>query len=624
MRSSAKIRSLSFVGCFILFIQECLSVFFLGLIHLVLVIFFNYKISDLQIFSWEEVGLLAAIYFCLRICIPNRLIAGALVGVNYIVFCSYSLIKFQFLNEPLYPADLKLIPELYHFISFFQFLALCLPLVITLSFTLFLIAKINLKQSAKRVLVCTLIFTALFKTGLLKPLENLYDKKSQARDWFSRKERYLKHGFLFNFVSNEIQVLAGQRFVPNEESVFSALKNIKLFPFTKKIITQKPNLKSLPNIYVILVESLWDPQVIPARNDISHDFPVKKLPDIFDHRFRNLLISNGSLYAIAPYSGGGTSNSEFEVLCGFPDLYRNGSIWSLVLDPKFPCLPNQLRAEGYQTNAFDAYLPNFYNHEKAFSAIGFDNYFHRENLFANLPGKDGLIDDQFFFKAVENKVFSTGKTKHPQFNYILTDGTHSPYPFSHPHSIFLGAKSEELLKYSNSILHSTKAIAGFINRIVSQDPSAIIYLSGDHSPPLGSNYSGYREAFNLPKNPSAGPSNAEQWALLRVPIFIRNFGKQKLSHQDIELWKIPNMILSEIKTSTRQLNFDPNNPPDFFKNYSISLRYRLMKNIKNGAFTECNIDSPPCRKLAKFKEAYEKLLYDQIHGERFADRYREE
>ena len=235
--------------------------------------------------------------------------------------------------------------------------------------------------------------------------------------------------------------------------------------------------KSRPDIYIILVESLWDAS---SRENTLVD-------DIFHPDFRKIYSDNGSRSSVVRFVGGGTAKSEFELLCGIPHETREIAFKELS-NSELNCLPRVLKSLGYETNAFHANSKFYWNRDLAYPALGFDRYFYSKDFKKGI--RNGyFLDDQSFFSQVFSKVRKIKKeTDKPQFNFLLTISTHFDYPLNEDHRPIVynnHIENKIFRQYVNSVRYSTKHIAEAINELRAESPESIILVTGDHSPQLG-------------------------------------------------------------------------------------------------------------------------------------------
>jgi phosphoglycerol transferase MdoB-like AlkP superfamily enzyme len=232
------------------------------------------------------------------------------------------------------------------------------------------------------------------------------------------------------------------------------------------------------NIYVLISESFWDP---------SPFVPFLKTP-FFDPDFSSLWSASGQRYFFSPTFGGGTSNVEFEVLCGIPaQAITRGVIFQTALTQKAPCLPNLLRSAGYRTFAFHSFSGSFYNRPTAYNLLGFDEFFAIADLSPN-PAPGDFIPDQRFIDLSVTKAIQKAEGQ-PHLTYILTFAGHWPYawmPFYQKHIVLPNSgnsESAELLERNLNINYiASTTIANLVKKIELIDPSALIVVFGDHLP----------------------------------------------------------------------------------------------------------------------------------------------
>lgn len=121
------------------------------------------------------------------------------------------------------------------------------------------------------------------------------------------------------------------------------------------------------------------------------------------------------------HSQGSTLQGEFRELCGLiPQTLRIEDVPHAA-----DCLPNRLRAQGWQTRAFNGASPRMYRNGNWYPQIGFaQRYFLPElmlegKLCANMPG----ICDY----SIADKVVQTLHEEGRQFSYWMTLNSHTPY-----------------------------------------------------------------------------------------------------------------------------------------------------------------------------------------------------
>lgn len=355
-----------------------------------------------------------------------------------------------------------------------------LPILLISIIVLVIILNFKLRKSG---LITLSIF--LFFVISLNVFPKQYDSAVKKLDttylFWNQQENYKHNGPFIYFVNQYIRSNNNKK-SPTQESVEKALQNIN----KQKLSTSKLSTsKTLPNIYFILVESLWDPKLL-NNSYYSQDPFYKGFRDLIDEQ-KNYLVS--------PTFEGKTADPELELLCGIPVL-KNNIPFQTELKNNLPCLPYLLSELGYETNAFHADWATFYNRDKVYQKIGFDNYYSIKDYQKN-DLNDGKLSDKYFLNQSYDVLNKTNNK--PKFNYFLTISTHIPYSLnkSRPRIIDNNMGNGWIDNYSNSIYYTTKEIAEFMTRIKNDDPSSIIIVVGDHLPFLGSNKEVYKQTNTL-------------------------------------------------------------------------------------------------------------------------------
>ncbi|MEO5363555.1 MAG: LTA synthase family protein [Magnetococcus sp. DMHC-8] len=241
------------------------------------------------------------------------------------------------------------------------------------------------------------------------------------------------------------------------------------------------------NVHLIVLESFIDPTLFDKA-------PKQLQPTHPDYR---QLVGQHLGFSISPIFGGYTAQPEFEVLCGVPAFQEFDEIeFNIFTGTKTYCLPTILRDLGYASTASNAYKPEFFNTVLAYQSLDFDAvYFAKEYT----PNQDTYLtkgsddnDNEYFF---DEDLFAQNlehvqrllAAKKPFFNYLLTIYGHFPFdlgPRAGPPLFQLPDAPPGLEKLFNQHYYRTKALAGYLQRLLALDPTALIVLVSDHLPPL--------------------------------------------------------------------------------------------------------------------------------------------
>ena len=244
------------------------------------------------------------------------------------------------------------------------------------------------------------------------------------------------------------------------------------------------------NVHLVVLESFLDPTLFRG---------AKLTKDPFHKSFKNIF-GNKMGFSMSPVVGGGTSQAEFEVLCGVPAFQElAGAEFNSFTGSQAYCLPGILQLSGYRTMASNAYKPSFFNTPKGYKGMGFAQmYFPREYVKDNssylsigdTTGEDGYMFDSTLFS--QNLEFITPLIKDntglPLFNYVLSIYGHMLHLINEqkrPKMLKLVSsfKDPQLENSANQTFYRSKAVAEYVNRLLEIDENSLIILVSDHVPP---------------------------------------------------------------------------------------------------------------------------------------------
>ena len=225
------------------------------------------------------------------------------------------------------------------------------------------------------------------------------------------------------------------------------------------------------NILVIQVEALQD-------FVINLNYNGQKLtPNL------NKLLLSDSLYFNRYYQQlgkGGTSDAEFVTQ---NSLYPSMDLpaYSKYQNNKFMGLPMIMREKGYNTMAFHAYKPEFWNRQNIYPMMGYDRFINMQDFDPEEIFGWGLSDKYFFKQSA--KYLSTAKQ--PFYSFLITLSSHHPYALPKKYkTVKLLPKHENttLGRYIQAIHYADEALGLFIEELKRYGlyDNSIIAIYGDH------------------------------------------------------------------------------------------------------------------------------------------------
>ena len=250
---------------------------------------------------------------------------------------------------------------------------------------------------------------------------------------------------------------------------------------------QKTVKETDPNVIIIMSESFWD------INELEVDFSENPIA-YFDSLKEESI--HGDIYV--PVFGGGTANTEFEVLTGLT-MKNYPNDWHMVyreeIDYRLPSLASIFREAGYKTHALHPYHSWYYERDEVYPRLGFQESVFMENM-EGAPTLGPFISDEY---VTDELIKLLESTKEPVFSFTVTMQNHGPYNEARNPSIIdldtdLEDSQENMLKvYAEGLYYSDQALKKLVEYLRDSDEPTLLLFFGDHLPMLGDNYSIYRE-----------------------------------------------------------------------------------------------------------------------------------
>ncbi|BAK80531.1 LTA synthase family protein [Candidatus Arthromitus sp. SFB-mouse] len=294
---------------------------------------------------------------------------------------------------------------------------------------------------------------------------------------FNLSDTYFKNGFLHSFYDSTTLFFSN-----NKNLDYDIDKILKI----KNMLSENDYNFENPDVNIILIqlESIFDPLKLKDVK-FSND-PLKNL--------RNLSKINESGEIIVPVLGGGTIQSEFEILTGIniKNLYTKMPYLNLLNNTQVESIPYILKNYGYSTTAIHNYFSTFYNRTKAYENIGFETFIPIEAMTSREISQNFWYKDNILINEIITKIKNTPEK---DFIFGVTVESHGPYNTLINGDIVVESNSLsekdliELQNYANIIKHVDDFILNLINELNNTNEEYILILYGDHLPSLGENQS---------------------------------------------------------------------------------------------------------------------------------------
>ena len=250
---------------------------------------------------------------------------------------------------------------------------------------------------------------------------------------------------------------------------------------TPHVFSSEDNLDH-PNVIYLQLESLFDINTV-----IGSRYSEDPTPN-FNRLSREC--PSGELYV--PSIGGGTANTEFEMLSGLNiDFFGAGEYPYTTILHETTCetIAYNLRAQGYSATALHNHTGTFYGRNEVYSRLGFDHFVSLEYMPYVTYTEVGWAQDGVMADEIMKALKASGER---DFIMAITVESHGKYDENYVYH----AGDPEILELPEQInanrfasylhlIHETDAFLGkLIDKLEKFDEPTVCVIYGDHLPSL--------------------------------------------------------------------------------------------------------------------------------------------
>lgn len=425
-----------------------------------------------------EVPLLLYLYALLHSALkPSRLRAVYAAAPLFMLYAFYDYYYVQFGKIPAF-VDIQELPELVNVMPW-QFLAATGALILIPLAVL----ALNFRPTRKTALLA-LPLAALVACATLLPAPTVGAIRSICApivNW-SVGRNVARNGRLVMAIHDECRRRVNHQALKGYYGKSPAALKTFLTPELAAKTSKK-------HVTLVVLESFLDPSLFDALNGkgpFAHpSFEAKYAPAFGLTR--------------SPIFGGGTSQAEFELLCGVPAFRAVESAEFNVFSgsPTY-CATTALKELGYRAVATNAYRPDFFNTVKAYESLGFgETYFRRDYpqrtpTYLEPTGEDYMFDGALFKMNLD--WLAAQPKDRPLFNYVLGIYGHKDFELDEarfPRRFNLEGVPDELNRIATQYYYRTESLAAYLDGLVKLNPESLIIVVSDHLPPLAKGKAAY-------------------------------------------------------------------------------------------------------------------------------------
>ncbi|KIL49058.1 LTA synthase family protein [Jeotgalibacillus campisalis] len=348
--------------------------------------------------------------------------------------------------------------------------------------------------------------SAAFAAGLvlfITPLMLKQDGELIDKNPLSNLKNYYQTGMI-GYHAVDIVNEVDEALFQNTELTSEEKEEIRTFQETQQQSQQAEQVEEQPNIIVVQLESF-------QASVIDQEIDGQMLtPNLNEFKEEAMYFSN----FYHQTHEGRTSDAEFIINTSFYPL-KSGSVYTRYPDHSFASLPEELSSEGYETAAFHAFRPNFWNRDQMYENFGFDAFYSIDDF----PDKEQigltLNDRDFFLSGVEKMA----DMKEPFYSFMVALTSHTPYSFpDEMKKLDLDLFDEEILRnYYHNVHYVDDAFGSMKEKLIEEDlwDRSMVVVYGDHDSAL------FKEDREMAQYENAESAVDYMELGRKVPLFIK-------------------------------------------------------------------------------------------------------
>jgi phosphoglycerol transferase MdoB-like AlkP superfamily enzyme len=356
-----------------------------------------------------------------------------------------------------------------------------------------------------------------------------------------------------------------------------------------------------PTVIMVMSESFFDATRLPNVKFVDDPIP----------NVRRLQAQHASGTLFPPVFGGGTANTEFEVLTGHSMRFLpEGSVpYQQYLHRKHPSLASLYAAQGYETVAVHTFHRWFWERDQVYQHLGFERFVGLEDMPEPVLAGSYPSDEMLTAQLIEQFE----KRTRPLFMYGISMEAHGPYQAArYPRQTVrfegpLDADArDQLSSYVDSAHNADRELGVLVDYFSRVETPVFIVFFGDHLPSLP------RVLEQTGAITSLKELNLEQRAFIhQVPLLI-------WSNTPAAPKQLGGFSTSFLGPVVLELTGTPGSRYTDF----LSEVHRVLPVMLPGLVKDANgvISAEPPEELAPLERAWWTLEYDQLFGAQYLER----
>jgi len=583
-------------------------------------------IGDLKVVFKESKGLIILLNYAPLLLINlilfflfnNLVLSSGIVGA-VTVFLSYTNRYMIFSRkDPLMPWDLAAFREGFNILQSMDmklFIIVFVLIVLTIIFILicmYFIKNTRLKLPIRFGVIVILLLISFFLNGKYYSTRELYESFHVIGSNFDTASAFDSKGFVYSF----IYTINTNKLSEFETYNRHVAKNFAQ-PVAPEVFEELKN-QTHPNVFMIMGEAFSD---ITDNEALNFDNYIDPL-----HYYKKIRDESISGHIVTPNFGGGTADTEFDVLTGASTRFFRGISYSYrIINRDVNSIAHILNGIGYDNIALSPSHSWFYNRDNVYRFLGFSDYINIDYFTDESMYKSMYVNETATFNAIIEQFENHRKEKDtPFYNFSVTIQNHGPYlnrymaEKNFDSTIdFTDTEANTLSNYIEGVVDNDRELNNLYEYCKASSEPMVIVFFGDHLPAV--------ERTIFPKLNDSETNDSElneAVGMFTVPYFIwQNDVSKELNDfesavKDIKMPK--NNIISSNYLNSIFLKLMKLESIDDFTNYALEMLadYPILLEDKyfdeNGEFYYYNnIDNTY---VEKFKNWQYYKIFDEVLG----------
>lgn len=418
-----------------------------------------------------------------------------LAGLLFLILAALAQISFSKIDlrgEPLTILDFRLLREAANIagvLDFRYFLPIITVTVVLLICSAIILPFVKMKISKPFRLVVTVVCLGILFFGYESDINTLAKMKVNIPADVSWNHN--ENGFMLATLVDSKFLKIPEPEDYSKETIEEVYK--RMLKKTQGYAKRGP--KEKPNVIFFMSEAFWD-----VKEGLNLPLNKDPIPN-----YRSIAGNTLSGFIEVPGIGGGTANTEYEVLTGLSkrflkDFSTPYNPYNSYIHGPIQSLARIFGEMDYQTTAIHTYHSWFYRRNEVYKHLGFDRFISLEGLLEEPKMEGAFAHDSEVNRLIIDEI---KKTPERDFIHVVTMQGHGPYT-----DLKIPDRGIEInMRLSDT---STKTIKNYLNLMGSVDESllglvthfkefpepTVIVFYGDHIPALGNEV--YKElGFNI-------------------------------------------------------------------------------------------------------------------------------